>query len=211
MTQKPHKPEATSDNERLSSTRSSDPESEHGDASATGLKRDAPRSSALPCREWQGQLGGRGYGVVPIWARIDGERYAHRAAFIAAHGPIPPGHLVRHTCDNRPCIEPTHLVSGTHADNMRDRMERGRQARGERHGRSVLSDAQLAEVRSLLEAGRRRVDIARRFGVSKSLITFIAQGKRRGPPRPSTPEEAAYAAAMMRKCRAARTEQGASL
>lgn len=130
----------------------------------------------------------------------------HRKAFVAAHGPIPKGFLVRHTCDNSRCVEPSHLVLGTHADNMRDRMERGRQARGERHGQSALSDAQLADVRARLANGERRVDIAALHGVSKALITLIAQGKRRGPPRPSTPEEAAYAAAAMRRSRAARKE-----
>jgi len=126
----------------------------------------------------------------------------HRAAFVAANGPIPKGQQVRHTCDNGFCVEPTHLLLGTHGDNMRDRMERGRQARGERHGRSVLTDAQVVEVRALLATDINRSLIAARFGVSRGLITLIAQGKRRGPPRPSTPEEASYAAAAMRRSRA---------
>jgi hypothetical protein len=50
----------------------------------------------------------------------------HVAAFTLAWGPVPPGKIVRHTCDNPPCVNPLHLMIGTYGDNMRDRTERGR-------------------------------------------------------------------------------------
>lgn len=37
-----------------------------------------------------------------------------------------PPMVVRHTCDNRKCINPEHLVPGTHRENMKDMVERGR-------------------------------------------------------------------------------------
>lgn len=51
------------------------------------------------------------------------ERATHRLAYYLAHGPIPDGTIIRHSCDNPPCCEWQHLLAGTHADNVRDRAE----------------------------------------------------------------------------------------
>src|SRR6185295_12378857 len=62
---------------------------------------------------------------------IAGRRiYAHRAMFELTKGAIPAGLLIRHTCDNAACLNPNHLVLGTHAENMADMVERGRSTRG---------------------------------------------------------------------------------
>lgn len=62
---------------------------------------------------------------------------AHRYAWELANGPIPEGLYVLHTCpggDNPGCVEITHLRLGTHAENMQDRNERGRTAKGDKAG-----------------------------------------------------------------------------
>jgi hypothetical protein len=51
-------------------------------------------------------------------------------------GHIPGGNNVCHSCDNPPCIEPDHLFSGTPLENQRDKVLKGRQARGKNHGRN---------------------------------------------------------------------------
>ena len=49
------------------------------------------------------------------------------------NGEITDGLVVRHTCDNRICVNPEHLEVGTHQDNMDDMVRRNRQAKGNNH------------------------------------------------------------------------------
>lgn len=67
-----------------------------------------------------------------MWAR-DASKYgktpngrAHRVAYRLAFGVDPDDQLVRHTCDRPGCVNPGHLVLGTHSDNTRDAVERSR-------------------------------------------------------------------------------------
>lgn len=76
-----------------------------------------------PCVEWQGRRSKDGYGEYGDNGR------AHRKAWSDVYGPIPAGMVIRHRCDNPPCVRIDHLQIGTQADNVRDAVERGR-ARG---------------------------------------------------------------------------------
>jgi len=49
---------------------------------------------------------------------------AHRYAWTLAHGPIPPGLVVRHRCDEQLCTAEAHLECGTFADNGWDTIVR---------------------------------------------------------------------------------------
>lgn len=145
------------------------------------------------CWPWQGPRFRAGYG------RSGHHGYAHRAAYENAHGPIPPGMVVRHRCDNPPCCNPAHLVLGTHAENMADMVARGRQckgarkaaimrkvaARGNRHGfrrhpeacargeRSGHAKLTETDVRAIRRATGTQSEIARRYGVSQTTVSEI--------------------------------------
>lgn len=83
-----------------------------------------------PCWEWNGATT-EGYGMI----RFDYVNfYAHRISWIIQKGRISHNLLVLHKCDNRLCVNPDHLFLGTIADNMKDKVQKGRQAKGDSHG-----------------------------------------------------------------------------
>ncbi len=54
---------------------------------------------------------------------------AHRLSWAVYNGPIPDGLCVLHECDDCHCVSPRCLFLGTKADNSRDMVQKGRQAR----------------------------------------------------------------------------------
>lgn len=97
------------------------------------------------CWPWRNPKHPQGYGLF----NVDGRPVlAHRVAFFLTYGrwPTPCG---LHGCDNPPCCNALnlgHVHEGTHADNSREMVERGRnidlRGLGNPHGR--LSDRQIA-------------------------------------------------------------------
>ncbi len=84
------------------------------------------------CLEWQNLIGDRAkprehYATFQIV--VDGKLrtfIVHRVAYALAHGEVPVGLCVCHSCDNKRCFEPTHLFLGTQTDNMRDAGDKNR-------------------------------------------------------------------------------------
>lgn len=105
---------------------------------------------------------------------------AHQVMFERVNGKIPKGMVVRHTCNrgHLGCCAPNHLILGSQYDNVQDRVEAGRSARGEANGNSKLSDEQVAIIR---ESDKPATALAAEFGVSASLVRAIRRGDRRGP------------------------------
>lgn len=138
----------------------------------------------------------------------DGKNRLHyRVAWEDASGaPIPEGMCVCHTCDTPNCIRADgeglywangawhprrgHLWLGTHADNVADRVAKGRSRsgplpldhydpeeyarRGERHPRAKLTDDDVRAIRARHENRRwGYTETARLYGVSRKQINTI--------------------------------------
>lgn len=126
------------------------------------------------CWEWPFGMDGKGYGAI----HVNGQQTrACRFARELDGRPIAPGMLARHTCDNRSCVNPDHIIDGTYLDNSRDAVERGRVARGSRQHRARLTEADVPVIVERLRAGERHRVIGASYGVTESAITSIARGR----------------------------------
>lgn len=128
------------------------------------------------CWLWSAGTNDWGYGQVRVGGR---QRYAHREAFEAENGAgSAGGRVVRHRCDTPACVYPGHLKIGTQADNVRDRDERGRQAKGDANGLAKLTDDDIRMIRATYVRGcpiNGQYALARRFGVHQTLIGMIVR------------------------------------
>lgn len=137
------------------------------------------------CWEWiAGIRGACGYGVFSL-RRNDNKGHrtqsAHRIAYFLTHGDIADGLQVLHKCDNRKCCNPNHLFLGTPADNMADKVKKGRQLTGkrqsragEKHGKHILTAEQVRLIRERYAVGGvLQRELAAEYGVKERAISSI--------------------------------------
>lgn len=122
------------------------------------------------CWEWKAGRDKNGYGR--IWHEGQNQT-AHTVAYSTFVGAIPEGLHVRHTCDNPSCINPDHLVLGTHADNMEDKSTRKR-IHGTKNPASKFTDEQRELAKTL--PGKLK-DVADFLGMSACYVCSLRKQK----------------------------------
>lgn len=136
-------------------------------------------SKTQDCWEWRGRLNTQGYGIFNIkYANRYKSAYAHRVCYELLHGKISKGLFVLHKCDNRKCVNPSHLFLGTIADNNEDRDMKGRGARlqGEKHGMAILTEQDIFTIRNAHKLYKNSYsELAKTFSVSKTHIMRIVR------------------------------------
>lgn len=146
--------------------------SERGSTAGHIIRRDQIDAAAFwgkvargdGCWLWCGERNSSGYGRAYVLGNE--KRLAHRCAYAIEHGEVPAGMVVMHTCDNPACVNPAHLQLGTVADNIQDKMAKGRQRLGSRltakacwrHGVADSKRCSLCRMEARRSALTRRID-----------------------------------------------------
>ena len=116
------------------------------------------------CHVHSGSLGSHGY---PQATGMNGRSGpAHRVRWELERGPIPTELVVRHTCNNKLCVNFAHLSLGTHRDNMDDMSRAG-------HPNRKLSAEEVVQARTLPGS---QAHVGRLLGVSQKTIWQIRHG-----------------------------------
>jgi hypothetical protein len=138
------------------------------------------------CLVWPFGKISTGYGATLVLGKM---RTVHRLAWEIVKGPIPEGLFVLHHCDNRPCFRVDHLFLGTNADNIRDRVNKGRFVKGsrvhkqplrglavgERHPFSKLTDESVQEIRRRFHAGETYSQLLREYPVRRQSLMAVVK------------------------------------
>lgn len=127
------------------------------------------------CIEFTGAKHSFGYGMFRYKGNAE---VAHRVSWLLYCGEIPQGLKVLHKCDNPPCCNPEHLFLGTDADNIKDKIKKGRQPdqRGTQGPKAILNDDKVRIIHNRIARGDRLVDIALDYMVAPTTISGIKSG-----------------------------------
>lgn len=139
-----------------------------------GVRRAVRRCSAGPGARTP-YMTSTGYLYVVM--RRDGLKKAvgvHRLVAESFLGPEPfPGAQVAHLDGDRLNNHVSNLRWVTRSENERHKIAHGRSNRGERQGRSVLTESNVRYIRAALARGARQRDLASAFGVAKATISSV--------------------------------------
>ena len=123
------------------------------------------------CWLWTSSCFDFGYGQFSL---NDKKYKAHRVSWLLAGNTIPEGHIIRHKCRSKNCVNPEHLETGTHAENNADMIRDGTSNRGIKHPMCKLTEAQVREIRNSDKTG---VELAEIYNVTIQTIYNIKNRK----------------------------------
>ncbi len=120
------------------------------------------------CFEWRGSTAGLGYGVIHWGGK---NVYIHRLMYEHAYGK--PANVLRHTCDNPRCWNLQHLVDGTHMDNTKDKIRKGRNFFANGYCNSKLTEQEVREIKSSTLS---KAELSKKYQISLGAINNILKG-----------------------------------
>jgi hypothetical protein len=100
---------------------------------------------------------------------------AHRFSYELFVGKIPDGQYICHACDVPLCVNPEHLFTGTHLDNMRDMKRKNRSYKpvGEKSSSAKLTNSQARKIKG---SNLSTAELCKKYGVSQSVVSRIKRG-----------------------------------
>ena len=131
------------------------------------------------CWNWTGTLNHSGYGEFILDSRGEKQKRrkgnivkAHRFSYETHIGRIPNGMMLRHTCHNRACVNPMHLLPGNAKQNYEDSRAISRHKHG--HTGPRLSEQAVIEIVTSKSAAK---ILAAEHNITEQTVHRIRSGR----------------------------------
>ena len=130
------------------------------------------------CWIWLATISNKGYGKF----KHNGKMVeAHRVSYELYNKDFDKSLCVLHRCDNRLCVNPSHLFQGTKKDNGVDMVSKNRSTRGSKNSKAKLTEEQVIKIKQLLLSNKyTHQEIANIYNVTRTNITIINTGRNWG-------------------------------
>lgn len=130
------------------------------------------------CWVWKGNVN-KSNGYPEVNVKVAGKWVTKRLTRLvceAIHGDLTDLEAC-HTCHNKKCVRPQHLVPGTRLKNMHDKIENGTTNSGERNPQAKLSAKDVEVIRAAPNTLLSRAALSHKYKVGKNHI-YCIQTKR---------------------------------
>ncbi len=134
--------------------------------------------SSSGCWNWNGHRN-HGYGVVDLKG-IGRCVRLHRLMWqVYNKQEIPSEKIVRHMCHNPQCCNPQHLVLGSQAENVIDKVEADRQSKGKGTGSAKINENIVIEIRTRYAYENISFEtLAKEYGLGHTIVGNIVLGNK---------------------------------
>ena len=135
------------------------------------IKYELDENGCHICTSHRCSNSGKGYPSIAIKGKY---WTLSRYIYTINKGEIPKGLLIRHTCDNKKCINPSHLILGTCKDNKMDSVSRNRHVCAEKVKTAKLSKEIVIEI---FTSNLSNVELSKKYDISNSVVSSIRRRK----------------------------------
>lgn len=123
------------------------------------------------CWIWESTSQKYGYGQIVFRGTV---YMAHRVSYFLSNPGFDQKMIIMHKCDNRICVNPSHLLAGTPAQNSKDMVNKNRQNKGIGICTAKLTPETVLAIYNAKGSYR---EIGEQYGVDNTNVSLIKNGK----------------------------------